>query len=107
MDGEQVALTPKCEECLKEWLPADEERWRAIWIDDGPETVFVRNAATSLAAASLRVTERARGDVAAARRLPVPVPPEPAGTARGSEKAVLAAAFLMGPPGLEPGTNGL
>ena len=33
----RVALIPACEECRKLWLPADEERWRAYRIDDGPE----------------------------------------------------------------------
>jgi len=33
----KVALTPVCEECRKVWLPADAERWRAYWLDDGPE----------------------------------------------------------------------
>jgi hypothetical protein len=25
-----------CAECLEVWLPDDEERWQAHWIDDGP-----------------------------------------------------------------------
>jgi RNase P subunit RPR2 len=33
----RVALIPACEECRKLWLPGDDERWRAYWIDDGPE----------------------------------------------------------------------
>jgi hypothetical protein len=37
MDVEHVALTPKCEECDEAWLPADEERRLAIWVDDGPD----------------------------------------------------------------------
>jgi hypothetical protein len=27
----------RCEECRLVWLPVDERRWRAYWIDDGPE----------------------------------------------------------------------
>jgi hypothetical protein len=27
MSAEQVALIPRCAECLEVWLPADEERW--------------------------------------------------------------------------------
>jgi hypothetical protein len=37
MSAEQVALIPQCEECLAVWMPADEERWQAHWIEDGPE----------------------------------------------------------------------
>jgi hypothetical protein len=33
----RVALIPVCEECRKLSLPAGGERWRAYWIDDGPE----------------------------------------------------------------------
>jgi hypothetical protein len=37
VSAEGVAVIPQCEECRKVWLPADEERWQAHWIDDGPE----------------------------------------------------------------------
>jgi len=30
-----------CEECRKPWLPVDDERWHAYWIDDGPEEKLV------------------------------------------------------------------
>jgi hypothetical protein len=33
----KVALIPSCEECGLVWLPADVERWKAYWIEDGPE----------------------------------------------------------------------
>jgi hypothetical protein len=29
-----VVLIPSCEECLKLWLPIDDERWKALWADD-------------------------------------------------------------------------
>jgi hypothetical protein len=43
---EQVSLIPHCEECLDRWLPDDESRWQARWIDDGPDEklVFYRPA---------------------------------------------------------------
>jgi predicted nucleic acid-binding Zn-ribbon protein len=41
MSAEQVALIPQCEECLAIWMPADEERWQAHCIDDGPEEKLV------------------------------------------------------------------
>jgi RNase P subunit RPR2 len=31
VSAEQVALIPQCAECLKVWLPGDEERWRAYF----------------------------------------------------------------------------
>ena len=31
------SLVPHCAECPAVWLPADEARWQAYWIDDGPE----------------------------------------------------------------------
>jgi hypothetical protein len=37
MSAERVALIPQCEECHAVWMPADEERWQARWIDDGPD----------------------------------------------------------------------
>jgi hypothetical protein len=27
----------RCEECRLVWLHLDDRRWRAYWIDDGPE----------------------------------------------------------------------
>jgi len=27
----------RCEECRLVWLPVNERRWRAYWIDDGPD----------------------------------------------------------------------
>jgi hypothetical protein len=41
VSAEPVALTPQCEECNKVWLPTDEERWQAHWIDDGPDEKLV------------------------------------------------------------------
>jgi hypothetical protein len=35
VSAEQVALIPRCKECGEVWLPADEDRWQARWIDDG------------------------------------------------------------------------
>jgi hypothetical protein len=35
MSAEQAALIPHCVECGEVWLPADKERWQALWIDDG------------------------------------------------------------------------
>lgn len=32
-----VLIAPRCEECLRRWLPGDSERWRAYRVDDGPE----------------------------------------------------------------------
>jgi hypothetical protein len=37
----KVAAIPFCEECCKLWLPADAERWRAYWFDDGFEDRLV------------------------------------------------------------------
>jgi hypothetical protein len=39
MSAEQVALIPRCAECLDVWLPDDEERWRA-YLDTDDEVVF-------------------------------------------------------------------
>jgi hypothetical protein len=38
---EQVALVPLCEECRRVWLPADKNRWQALWIDDRPDEKLV------------------------------------------------------------------
>ena len=35
----QVALIPRCAECLVVWLPGDEERWRA-YLNTDDELVF-------------------------------------------------------------------
>jgi hypothetical protein len=37
VSAEGVAVIPQCEECRKVWLAADDGRWQAYWIDDGPE----------------------------------------------------------------------
>jgi len=37
----KVALIPPCEECRKLWLPGDDERWQAYWVDDGPEELLL------------------------------------------------------------------
>jgi hypothetical protein len=37
----EVAIVPVCEECGERWLPADDERWRAMFLDDGPEDVLM------------------------------------------------------------------
>ncbi len=34
---QDVALTPEREECGIVWLPSDAERWRAEFVDDGPD----------------------------------------------------------------------
>jgi hypothetical protein len=39
MSTEQVALIPRCAECLNVWLPSDEDRWRA-YLDTDSELVF-------------------------------------------------------------------
>jgi hypothetical protein len=37
MNSQSVAIVPECEECGDRWLPADAERWRAEFLDDGPD----------------------------------------------------------------------
>ncbi|MBA3736206.1 MAG: hypothetical protein H0W90_13600 [Actinobacteria bacterium] len=37
MNYQDVALTPEREECGIVWLPSDAERWRAEFVDDGPD----------------------------------------------------------------------
>jgi hypothetical protein len=37
MNKQDVAIVPTCEECGERWLPDDSERWRAVFLDDGPE----------------------------------------------------------------------
>ena len=37
MSTEQVALIPRCAECLDVWLPDDEDRWHCYVVDDGPD----------------------------------------------------------------------
>jgi hypothetical protein len=39
MSAEQVALIPRCAECLDVWLPDDAERWSA-YLDADSELVF-------------------------------------------------------------------
>jgi hypothetical protein len=41
VSAEGIAVIPLCEECRKLWLPEDQERWEAHWIDDGPEEKLV------------------------------------------------------------------
>jgi hypothetical protein len=41
MRAESAALIPRCAECEARWLPADEERWQAHWVDDGPEEKLI------------------------------------------------------------------
>ena len=41
MSAEQVALIPQCDECFAVWMPADDARWQAHWIDDGPDEKLV------------------------------------------------------------------
>ena len=38
---EPVTLIPQCTECQQVWLAGDGERWRAYWIDDGPEEKLI------------------------------------------------------------------
>jgi hypothetical protein len=44
MSAESVAFIARCAECESEWLPADEERWRAYLggddLDEPAEVVF-------------------------------------------------------------------
>jgi hypothetical protein len=37
VNSHDVAIVPECEECGERWRPADSERWRAEFFDDGPE----------------------------------------------------------------------
>jgi hypothetical protein len=39
MSAEQVALIPRCAECLEVWLPDDDECWRA-YLDIDDKLVF-------------------------------------------------------------------
>jgi hypothetical protein len=39
-DSQDVAIVPACEECGERWLPSDPERWRAEFLDDGPDDVL-------------------------------------------------------------------
>jgi hypothetical protein len=41
VSAEYLAVIPQCEECRKIRLPADQERWQAHWIDDGPDEKLV------------------------------------------------------------------
>jgi hypothetical protein len=37
MNSQDVAIVPNCEECGERWLGVDVERWRAVFIDEGPD----------------------------------------------------------------------
>jgi hypothetical protein len=37
VNSQDVAIVLACEECGARWLPSDPERWRAMFLDDGPE----------------------------------------------------------------------
>jgi hypothetical protein len=41
VSAESVALIPECAECVAVWLPDSGERWRAYWIDGGPDEQLV------------------------------------------------------------------
>ena len=41
MSVEPVTLIPQCAECQQVWLADDRDRWRAYWIDDGPEEKLI------------------------------------------------------------------
>ena len=36
MNSQGVAIVPNCEECGDPWLVDDKDRWKAEFIDDGP-----------------------------------------------------------------------
>jgi hypothetical protein len=36
-----VTIVPACGECLRRWLPGSTDRWRAEFIDDGPDEVLL------------------------------------------------------------------
>ena len=38
---EKVTLIHTCEECGNPWLPDDDDRWKAYWIDDGDRDLLV------------------------------------------------------------------
>jgi len=40
VSAEPVAV-PQCEECRNVWIPVDDERWHAYWIDNGPDEKLV------------------------------------------------------------------
>lgn len=37
MNSQDVAIVPTCAECGERWLPSDPERWRAVFLDEGPD----------------------------------------------------------------------
>jgi hypothetical protein len=37
----QASSPPRCEECFQPWHADDHSRWRAFWIDDGPDERLV------------------------------------------------------------------
>lgn len=75
------------------WLPVDEERWQAHWIDDGPEEKLVSSARSAPSASSVSAEEPvgrslADGSTAQLKDLPSRRPPrEPESRARGSAPA--------------------
>ena len=40
MNSQDVAIVRACEECGERWLPSEPERWRAEFLDNGPEDVL-------------------------------------------------------------------
>ena len=41
MSTEQVALIPRCAECLDVWQPDDKDRWNCYVVGDGPDDLLV------------------------------------------------------------------
>jgi hypothetical protein len=37
MNSQGVAIVPNCDECGDPWLLGDDDRWKAEFIDNGPE----------------------------------------------------------------------
>jgi hypothetical protein len=40
MRSPEVAIVPACQECGERRLPADCDRWRAEFVDDGPDDLL-------------------------------------------------------------------
>jgi hypothetical protein len=55
MHSESVAVIPRCTECGAQWLPADEERWRAYL---GSDTSMSRRRSSS----TVRTAPNARSE---------------------------------------------
>jgi hypothetical protein len=55
MSDEQISFVQECVECEAVWMPADETRWQARLIDDGPDERLIFFA---LGAASTRRSGR-------------------------------------------------